>query len=73
MLCTFYVFSSTKSEKGVELLPRSGVKGRRGSWRRREMVQTMYTHVSKCKNDKRKKEKKSITEKGYWSDSRCRT
>jgi hypothetical protein len=25
-----------------------------GEWRRK-VVQTMYTHVSKCKNDKRKK------------------
>jgi hypothetical protein len=26
---------------------------------RGEVAQTMYTHVSKCKNDKRRKEKKN--------------
>jgi hypothetical protein len=42
-------FSSTKSEnKRVEqVLP-----GRRGQ-RDREVAQTMYTHVSKCKNNKK--------------------
>jgi hypothetical protein len=47
-----YVFSSTKSEKRVEqVLP-----GRRVVWEAWEdgveVAQTMYTHVSKCKNDK---------------------
>jgi hypothetical protein len=46
-----YVFSSTKSEnKRVEqVLP--GSRGR-GCRRSGEVAQTMYTHVSKCKNDK---------------------
>jgi hypothetical protein len=44
-----HVFSSTKLEnKGVEqVLPGSGGRG-----------QIIYTHVSKCKNDKIKNEKK---------------
>jgi hypothetical protein len=43
-----YVFSSTKLEKRVEhVLP--GSVGGGG-----EVAQTMYTHISKCKNDKRK-------------------
>jgi hypothetical protein len=44
-----YVFFSTKSDKkrAEQVLPRSG--GGRVS-------QTMYTHVSKCKNDKKKTE-----------------
>jgi hypothetical protein len=47
MICLSYVFSSTKSEKRAEqILP-----GRWGGG-------TMYTHVSKCKNDKIKGEKK---------------
>jgi hypothetical protein len=32
---------------------------------RREVVQTMYTHVSRCKNDKIKAEKKK---KSQWKD-----
>jgi hypothetical protein len=47
-----YIFSSTKSEnkreKQVQL--RSMGKGGR---ERREVAQTMHTHVSKCKNDKK--------------------
>jgi hypothetical protein len=31
---------------------REGGKGMERSWRRREVTQTMYTHVSKCKNGK---------------------
>jgi hypothetical protein len=43
-----YVFSLTKSEKRVEqVLPGSG----------EEVAQTMYTHISKCKNDKIKEKK----------------
>jgi hypothetical protein len=39
-----HVFSSTKLEKSVEqVLP--------GSMGREEVAQTMYTHLSKCKND----------------------
>jgi hypothetical protein len=40
----FYVFSSTKSEnkRSEQVLPGRG-------W---EVTQIMYTHVSKCKNDK---------------------
>jgi predicted RNA-binding protein YlqC (UPF0109 family) len=41
-----YVFSSIKSEKRVEqILP-----GRQG-----EVAQTIYTHVSKCKNNKNRR------------------
>jgi hypothetical protein len=29
-------------------------------WGWGEVAQTMYTHVSKCKNDKRKEKKKSL-------------
>jgi hypothetical protein len=52
------VFSSTKSEnKRVEqVLPRR-VWGLAGG----KVAQTMYTHVSKCKNDKIKGEKKENT------------
>jgi hypothetical protein len=32
--------------------------GRNGALREGEVAQTMYTHVSKCKNDKMRKEKK---------------
>jgi hypothetical protein len=46
MLCLSYVFSSTKPGWGV------------GS--RQAVVQTMYTHVSKCKKDKIKERKKKI-------------
>jgi hypothetical protein len=51
-----YAFSSTKLEnKRVEqVLPGSG--GGRDAGRRQEVVQTMYTHVNKCKNDKIKEE-----------------
>jgi hypothetical protein len=46
MICLiiFYVFSSTKLEN------KRGVGG--------EVAQTMYTYVSKCNNDKRRKKKK---------------
>jgi hypothetical protein len=55
-----YVFSSTKSEnKRVEqILPRSRDGGvGREERRRGEVAQTMYTHVSKCKNGKIKESK----------------
>jgi hypothetical protein len=42
-----YVFSSTKSEK------RAGYAWKLG-WGMGEVALTMYTHVSKCKNDKNK-------------------
>jgi hypothetical protein len=55
--CSYYllIFSSTKSEnkKEEQVLPRNEVQGER-----KEVTQTMYTHVSKCKNDKIKGEKK---------------
>jgi hypothetical protein len=38
-----------------QVLLRSRVGGEGGS---REVAQTMYTHVSKCKNDKRKEKKR---------------
>jgi hypothetical protein len=43
-----YVFSSTKSKREEQVLPRK--------WEG-EVAQTMYTHVSKYKNDKINKEK----------------
>jgi hypothetical protein len=48
---------STKSEnnKAEQVLPRSGGWEGVGEWR--EVVQTMYTHVSKCKNNKVKERK----------------
>jgi hypothetical protein len=51
-----YVLSSTKLEKkrAEPVLPRSG----RGGVGRREVAQTMYTYVSKCKNDKIKETQK---------------
>jgi hypothetical protein len=51
-LIIFYVFSSTKEEKkrAEHVLPGSGEGG--------EVAQIMYTHVSRCKNDKIKGEKK---------------
>jgi hypothetical protein len=54
-----YVFSSTKSEKRVEqVLPESrGLGGVEGV----NVAQTIHTHVSKCKNDKRKGEKNKTT------------
>jgi hypothetical protein len=56
-LIVSYVFSSTKLEnKRVEqVLPRKGGDGMSG-----EVAQTMYTHVSKCKNDKIKERKKKM-------------
>jgi hypothetical protein len=47
--------SSTKSEKRVKQ-----VLARSGGWGvgRGKVSQTMYTHVSKCKNDKIKESKK---------------
>jgi hypothetical protein len=48
-----YIFSSTKLEnnRAETVLPRGGeVSG--------EVAQIMYTHVSKCKNDKIKFKKK---------------
>jgi hypothetical protein len=66
------VFSSAKSKKrgGTD----SAWKWVWGEWRG---IQTMYTHVSKCKNDKIKKLKKNLNKKclvskgsyyfvGYW-------
>jgi hypothetical protein len=49
-----YVFFLTKSENNwlKQVLTRSG------GWRSGEVAQTMYTHVSKCKNDKIKERKK---------------
>jgi hypothetical protein len=47
----FYVFSSTKSEN------RSRSGG--GLFKGEEVGQTMYTHVSKCKNNKIKERKKN--------------
>jgi hypothetical protein len=35
-----------------QVLPRMGAGGRAG-----DVVQTMYTHMNKCKDDKMKKEK----------------
>jgi hypothetical protein len=68
MLCPSYYllcFSSTKPEnkRAEQVLPRSGREG----WgvRGGEAAQTMYTHVSKCKNNKifkkhqKKKKKKT--------------
>jgi hypothetical protein len=40
------VFSSTKPKRAEQVVPGNGV----GGWR--EVAQTMYTHVSKCKIDK---------------------
>jgi hypothetical protein len=40
-------------ERVEQVLP-----GSVGCWGGREVAQTMYTHVSKCKNDKIKAEKK---------------
>jgi hypothetical protein len=56
-LIIFYVFSSTKSEnKRVEhVLLRSGGGGWGGG-----VAQIMYTPVSKCKNDKIKRESHSV-------------
>jgi hypothetical protein len=51
-----YVFSSKKTEnkRAEQVLPRSSA-GWGGVWR---VAQTMYTHVTKCKNDKIKQRKK---------------
>jgi hypothetical protein len=49
-----YVFSSTKSENKREeqVLPKSReAGGEQWGWSG-EVAQTIYTHVSKCKNDK---------------------
>jgi hypothetical protein len=57
-LITSYVFSSTKFEKKTEqVLPGSkGVGGRRtgGGVQGGEMTETMYTHMNKCINNKKK-------------------
>jgi hypothetical protein len=56
-----YVFSSRKSEnkRAEQVQPRKrGVSGRKG-----EVAQTMYTHISKCKNDKIKERKKNAKTK----------
>jgi hypothetical protein len=36
-----------------------------------KVAQTMYTHVSKCKNDKKKRKKKKIAFKSlrYWNNT----
>jgi hypothetical protein len=39
-----------------QVLPRKGE-----GWRNGEVAQTMYTHVSKCKNDKIKERRKNLT------------
>jgi hypothetical protein len=54
LLIITYVFSSTKSENKVaeQVLPASEVG--------REVAQTIYTHVSKCENDKMEKKRKKL-------------
>jgi hypothetical protein len=47
--------------------------GRGGSWRW-EVAQTMYTHVSKCKNDKiKKKNNKKIQGWFFWKKKEYKT
>jgi hypothetical protein len=48
---SFLLSPSTKSEKRMEqVLPGSGERRRKSE----EVAQTMYIHVSKCKNDQMK-------------------
>jgi hypothetical protein len=55
MLClSYYLLWFLFNKIGEEGRKGSDQKG--GGWR--EVVQTMYTHVSKCKNDKIKERKK---------------
>jgi hypothetical protein len=62
----FYGFSSTKSEnnRSEEVLPRSGVVEVKG-----EVVQIMYTHASKCKNNKIKFYKKEKVKTYYYLET----
>jgi hypothetical protein len=59
-LFILYVFPSTKSEKksGTSSAQRWWGRGRKGMRRnRRGGAQAMYTHVSKCENDKKQNNK----------------
>jgi hypothetical protein len=50
LLC--FLFDKIRKQEAKQVLTRSG------GWRSGEVAQTMYTHVSKCKNDKIKERKK---------------
>jgi hypothetical protein len=54
---SFLLSPSTKSEKRMEqVLPGSGERRRKSE----EVAQTMYIHVSKCKNDQMKERNKCV-------------
>jgi hypothetical protein len=52
LLSLSFLFNKIREEGGTSPAQKTGEEGRG------EVAQTMYTHVSKCKQDKRKREKK---------------
>jgi hypothetical protein len=53
LFLTYYLLCFLLNKIGEQ----EGGTGSTASRRRREVTQTMYTHVSKCKNDKRKEKR----------------
>jgi hypothetical protein len=63
-----FLFNKIREEDGRQVLP-----GSRGLGVGGKVAQTMYTHVSKCKNDKRRKKKLCCNVSDQFTDPwRCK-